>query len=62
MGVSEAQTKASETVDQQLASVLPSDGKPWYRKTHLLRLNFIVLSLCLLCESWSLRGPLSPNS
>jgi hypothetical protein len=45
------QAKVKETIGHQLASVLPSDGKPWYKQGHLIRLNFIILSLVFLCES-----------
>jgi hypothetical protein len=50
MGVKDVQVKGADSVAQQLASVLPSDGKPWYRQTHLLKLNFIILSLVLFCK------------
>ncbi|KAJ1337253.1 hexose transporter-like protein [Microdochium nivale] len=46
MGLAQKQTLAS-----QLAAVLPPDGKPWYKKPHLLRLNLVVLSLCLLSSA-----------
>ncbi|CAF3498307.1 unnamed protein product [Fusarium graminearum] len=45
MTASEAQVKKEQTVADTLASVLPSDGKPWYKQKHLLKLNFIILSL-----------------
>jgi hypothetical protein len=51
MGASEAPVKRDDTVAEHLASVLPSDGKPWYKQPHLLRLNFIILSLVLFCKS-----------
>lgn len=38
-------------VDDELAAVLPDDSKPWYKKTHLLKLNFIICSLVLFCTS-----------
>jgi hypothetical protein len=37
-------------VGDELASVLPKDSKPWYRKAHLLKLNFTILSLVLFCK------------
>ncbi|KAH7028913.1 general substrate transporter [Microdochium trichocladiopsis] len=43
--------EATHSLASQLASVLPSDGKPWYKKTHLLRLNYVILSLCLLSSA-----------
>ncbi|OTB03437.1 hypothetical protein M426DRAFT_60487 [Hypoxylon sp. CI-4A] len=30
-----------------LTDILPTDGTPWYRKSHLLHLNYIILSLVL---------------
>ncbi|KAH7230627.1 uncharacterized protein BKA55DRAFT_583153 [Fusarium redolens] len=46
MGAKDTPVKADNTVDYQLGSILPSD-KLWYRQTHLLKLNFIILSLVL---------------
>ncbi|KXJ87182.1 general substrate transporter [Microdochium bolleyi] len=57
MGASD-NTKAEDTVAHQLASVLPDDGKPWYRKAHLVRLNYIVLSLVLLSSANGYDGSL----
>jgi hypothetical protein len=51
MSASEAPVKKADTVADTLASVLPSDGKPWYKQGHLLRLNFIILSLVMFCKS-----------
>ena len=45
MGVSAATNKA---VGQELAAVLPQDNKAWYQRSHLLKLNLIILSLCQL--------------
>ena len=44
------QTKAKHTIGSQLASLLPSDGLPWYKQGHLIRLNLIVISLVCLCK------------
>lgn len=33
---------------EELAA-LPGDGKPWYKQAHLLKLNFITLSMVLFC-------------
>jgi hypothetical protein len=35
---------------------LPDDPKPWYRQGHLLKLNFCILSLSLLCKFCHLQG------
>lgn len=43
MGVSAA--PVNKAVGQELASALPQDNKSWYTRAHLLKLNFIVLSL-----------------
>ncbi|KAF5614059.1 hexose transporter [Fusarium tjaetaba] len=51
MGVQDVQIKGANSVAQHLAGVLPSDGKPWYRQTHLIKLNFIVLSLVLFSSA-----------
>lgn len=53
MTASEAQVKKEQTVTDTLASVLPSDGKPCYKQKHLLKLNFIILSLLMFCASSS---------
>ncbi|KAF5985074.1 hexose transporter [Fusarium coicis] len=58
MGVKDVQVKGADSVAQQLASVLPSDGKPWYRQTHLLKLNYIILSLVLFSSANGYDGSL----
>lgn len=45
MGISTATNKA---VGQELAAVLPQDNKAWYQRSHLLKLNLLILSLCQL--------------
>ncbi|CAG2010357.1 unnamed protein product [Fusarium graminearum] len=55
MTASEAQVKKEQTVTDTLASVLPSDGKPCYKQKHLLKLNFIILSLLMFLEQ--VHGP-----
>jgi hypothetical protein len=37
-------------MDNELRAVLQNDSKPWYRQSHLLGLNFCILS-CLLFSS-----------
>jgi hypothetical protein len=39
-----------KTVGDELAAVLPDDTRPWYKKTHLFKLNFIIVSLVLFCK------------
>ncbi|KAK0388797.1 hypothetical protein NLU13_5040 [Sarocladium strictum] len=48
-GKAVVQAKAKDTLAHQLASVLPSDGVPWYKQGHLIRLNSVIL--CLVCLS-----------
>lgn len=52
MGAPDVSVKSDDIVPVHLGSVLPSDGRPWYRRAHLLRLNFIILSLVLFCKSY----------
>ena len=47
MGVAAAHDKA---IDSELLAVLPTDKRPWYRKSHLLKLNLCILSLVLFCK------------
>ncbi|KAH7350174.1 hypothetical protein B0T11DRAFT_290698 [Plectosphaerella cucumerina] len=60
MAVDSPETKRAEarTVGVELASVLPDDGLPWYKRPHLLRLNFCILSLCLFSGSNGFDGSL----
>ncbi|KAM0327408.1 hypothetical protein ACHAQA_005694 [Verticillium albo-atrum] len=60
MGTKEHETKDAQarTVGIELASVLPDDGLPWYKRSHLLRLNFCMLSLCLFSGSNGFDGSL----
>ncbi|EKJ71682.1 hypothetical protein FPSE_08128 [Fusarium pseudograminearum CS3096] len=58
MSASEAQVKKENTVADTLASVLPSDGKPWYKQRHLLKLNFVILSLVLFSSANGYDGSL----
>lgn len=55
-GESNANKKA---VGDELLAVLPKDGVPWYKKTHMLKLHFCVFSLVMFCEYSSSRTPLS---
>ncbi|CAG1963937.1 unnamed protein product [Fusarium graminearum] len=58
MTASEAQVKKEQTVTDTLASVLPSDGKPCYKQKHLLKLNFIILSLLMFSSANGYDGSL----
>ncbi|RGP72007.1 hexose transporter [Fusarium longipes] len=51
-------SKANDTVTHQLASVLPFDERPWYRQSHLLRLNSIVFSFVLFASANGYDGSL----
>lgn len=55
MAISNIQAKS---VGPKLARVLPQDNTPWYRKRHLLRLNFSLLCLFLLSASDGYDGTL----
>ncbi|KAL5343117.1 general substrate transporter [Aspergillus crustosus] len=48
----------AQSVGPELARLLPNDGIPWYRKRHLLRLNFSLLCLFLLSASDGYDGTL----
>lgn len=41
-----------------MAAFLPSDAKPWYKQRHLLRLNFIILSLVMYSSANGYDGSL----
>ncbi|KAH7308158.1 general substrate transporter [Stachybotrys elegans] len=58
MGVTNVESKVVTVDDHHLVSVLPSDGKPWYRQSHLLKLNFHILSLVCLSSSTGYDGSL----
>lgn len=46
-----AATSSQKAVGQELAALLPDPTTPWYRKSHLLKLNFCVLSLVLFSSA-----------
>ncbi|KAL4751966.1 hypothetical protein BDW72DRAFT_202695 [Aspergillus terricola var. indicus] len=48
----------ARSVGPELARLLPHDGLPWYRKHHLLRLNYSLLCLFLLSASVGYDGTL----
>lgn len=37
-------------VGDELLAVLPIDGKPWYKRAHLVKLHFCVFSLMMFCR------------
>ncbi|TEA16386.1 Lactose permease [Colletotrichum sidae] len=49
--VKEPTTNEAKAVGHELASVLPNDGVPWWRKAHLVRLNFCIASFMLFTSS-----------
>jgi MFS family permease len=49
---------AKGSVTDELAGVLPQDGLPWYKKSHLIKLNFIIGSLVLFSSSNGYDGSL----
>ncbi|KAF9871048.1 sugar transporter [Colletotrichum karsti] len=53
MTTEEKQPTASEAkaVGHELASVLPNDGLPWWKKSHLIKLNFCIVSFMLFTSS-----------
>lgn len=48
----------SKSVGQELAAVLPDDSRPWYRKSHLLRLNYTICSMIILASANGYDGSL----
>lgn len=46
------------SIDNELLSILPSDGKPWYKKPHLIKLNFCIFSLILFSSANGYDGSL----
>ncbi|KAL0939877.1 sugar transporter [Colletotrichum truncatum] len=41
----------AKAVGHELASVLPNDGVPWWKKRHLIKLNFCIASFMLFTSS-----------
>ena len=48
MGDGKSNVGAKSAVGDELAAVLPDI--PWYKRSHLIRLNFIIASLTLFCK------------
>lgn len=42
-----------KAVGDEMLAVLPRDGVPWYKKTHMMKLHFCVLSLVMFCKDSS---------
>jgi hypothetical protein len=55
MGIRELQAKA---IGPDLAAVLPNDNIPWYKKPHLIRLNFTLFCLVLFASANGYDGSL----
>ena len=53
MGISKG-----ESVTPELTNVLPKDNRPWYTKSHLIKLNFITLSLVMFSSANGYDGSL----
>lgn len=51
-----AEDGGRSAIGQSLARVLPDDGVPWYKKRHLLALNFQTVSLALLSAALGYDG------
>ncbi|KAF2086370.1 general substrate transporter [Saccharata proteae CBS 121410] len=51
-------TNKNDSVGDDLAAVLPRNLRPWYRQSHLLRLNFSLFSLFLLSSATGYDGTL----
>lgn len=50
MGIGKQYVGSKKAVGDELNALIPRDG-PWYTKSHLLKLNFSILSLTLYCKS-----------
>lgn len=44
-----AKKAEANAIGKDLLAVLPNDNIPWWKKGHLIRLNFSILSLVLFC-------------
>ncbi|KAM0720702.1 hypothetical protein Q7P37_004839 [Cladosporium fusiforme] len=51
-------TATKKAVGDDLLAVLPNDGIPWYKKTHLLKLHFCVFSLVMFSSANGYDGSL----
>ncbi|KAK4633941.1 Lactose permease [Fulvia fulva] len=55
MGATKPRSKA---IGDELQAVLPNDGRPWYTKAHLIKLNWVILSLMLFSSANGYDGSL----
>jgi MFS family permease len=58
MGANSAETPKNPAPVDGVAAVIPSDGIPWWKQRHLLRLNLIILSLVLYSSANGFDGSL----
>lgn len=58
MATSKIDAEAAQADADRLAAVLADDGTPWYRRNHLLKLNYIVVSLVLYSSANGYDGSL----
>ncbi|KKY27969.1 putative sugar transporter [Phaeomoniella chlamydospora] len=58
MGANPSDTGATNAVGDALTAVLPQDGKPWYKRGHLIALNFAIISLVMFSSANGFDGSL----
>lgn len=46
--ISKTKSPKKSAIGEDLAQLLPGDGQPWYKKRHLLLLNYYCFCMCLL--------------
>jgi MFS family permease len=51
MGRRNSEANDRKAVGKDLAAVLPDDTRPWYRQSHLIKLNFCILSLIMFSSA-----------
>lgn len=52
MGAGKADTTIHSMAADELTRVLPEGS--WYKRGHMIKLNFCIISLVLFCKYWSL--------
>ncbi|GAB1198743.1 general substrate transporter [Aspergillus pseudonomiae] len=58
MGTTKADNTNKPAGEEELAAVLPADRPAWYKESHLLRLNLIILSLVMFSSANGYDGSL----